>query len=108
MLFTDRKDLADKADQWMEEKHIAKTSLGVISYLDTMGWLKSDNKNDDLIKRQDVIDLVKNSYYNLDISIEDTWAIVADVEKLPSEQFQPEQLTCDGCKWEKERSRPLL
>jgi len=48
---------------------------------------------DDLISRQSVIDLVKNSYYNLDISIEDTWAIVADVEKLPSEQLtstQPE------------------
>ena len=59
MLFTDRKDLADKADQWMEEKHVGKTSLGVISYLDIMGLLKSDNKNDDLIKRQDVIDLLE-------------------------------------------------
>ena len=54
---------------------------------------------DDLISRQSVIDLVKNSYYNLDISIEDTWEIVADVEKLPSEQLtsaQPEQ-ECEKC-----------
>lgn len=38
----------------------------------------------DTIYRQDVIELVKNSYYNLAESIEDTWAMVADVERLPS------------------------
>lgn len=31
----------------------------------------------DLISRQDVIELAKNSYYNLAESIEDTWAMVA-------------------------------
>ena len=42
--------------------------------------------SDDTISRQDVIELVKNSYYDLAESIEDTWAMVADVEKLPSAQ----------------------
>ena len=40
----------------------------------------------DTISRQDVIELVKNSYYNLAESMDDTWAMVADVEKLPSAQ----------------------
>ena len=42
--------------------------------------------SNDTISRQDVIELVKNSYYDLAESIEDTWAMVADVEKLPSAQ----------------------
>lgn len=40
----------------------------------------------DTIYRQDVIELVKNSYYNLAESMEDTWAMVADVERLSSAQ----------------------
>ena len=40
----------------------------------------------DTIYRQDVIELVKNSYYNLAESIEDTWAMVQDVEQLPPAQ----------------------
>ena len=40
----------------------------------------------DLISRQDVIELVKDSYYNLAESMDDMWAMVADVEKLPSVQ----------------------
>ena len=36
-----------------------------------------------LIKRQDVIELIKNSYYDLANSEDDMWAMVADVEKLP-------------------------
>lgn len=44
----------------------------------------------DTIYRQDVIELVKNSYYNLAESI-DTWAMVADVEKLPSAQPEREK-----------------
>lgn len=49
--------------------------------------------DDDMISRQDVIELVKNSYYNLAESMNDTWAMIADVEHLPS--VQPE-LTDDG------------
>ena len=73
MFFKDRKELADKAEQWMEENHVAKTPLSVISYLEAMGWLKVDNnltkidnENDelsrsekpnmpDIISRQDAI-----------------------------------------------------
>ena len=57
----------------------------------------------DLIDRQDVIELVKNSYYDLAESMEDTWAMVADVEKLPS--AQPERIQnnvvhlCDSCQY---------
>ena len=40
----------------------------------------------DLINRQEVIELVKDSYYNLAESTDDMWAMVADVEKLPSVQ----------------------
>ena len=36
-----------------------------------------------LIKRQDVIELIKNSHYDLANSEDDMWAMVADVEKLP-------------------------
>ena len=42
--------------------------------------------SNDTISRQDVIELVKNSYYNLAESMEDTWAMVTDVERLPSAQ----------------------
>lgn len=41
---------------------------------------------DDLISRAEVIELIKDSYYNLAESMDDTWAMVADVEKLPSIQ----------------------
>lgn len=51
----------------------------------------------DTISRQDVIELVKNSYYNLAESMEDTWAMVADVERLPS--AQPELIRCEDCYW---------
>lgn len=51
----------------------------------------------DMISRQDVIELVKNSYYNLAESIEDTWAMVADVEKLPS--AQPEHKKMSNKEW---------
>ena len=37
----------------------------------------------ELIKRQDVIELIKNSYYDLANSEDDMWAMVADVERLP-------------------------
>ena len=40
----------------------------------------------DCISRQDVIELVKNSFYDLSSSMDDTWAMVADVERLPSVQ----------------------
>ena len=53
--------------------------------------------SNDTISRQDVIELVKNSYYDLAESIEDTWAMVADVEKLPS--AQPEIIRCKDCKY---------
>ena len=46
----------------------------------------------DLIYRQDAIELVKNSYYNLAESMEDTWAMVADVENLPP--AEPEIIRC--------------
>lgn len=38
----------------------------------------------DLISRQDVIELVKKSYYDLSDGEEDMWAMVHDVEQLPS------------------------
>lgn len=37
----------------------------------------------ELIKRKKVIELIKNSYYDLANSEDDMWAMVADVEKLP-------------------------
>lgn len=36
------------------------------------------------VRRSDVIELVKESDYNLAESIEDVWAMLEDVEKLPS------------------------
>lgn len=36
-----------------------------------------------LIKRQDVIELIKNSHYDLANSEDDMWSMVADAEKLP-------------------------
>lgn len=36
-----------------------------------------------LIKRTEVIELIKNSHYDLANSEDDMWAMVADVEKLP-------------------------
>lgn len=36
-----------------------------------------------LIKRKEVIELIKNSHYDLVNSEDDMWAMVADVEKLP-------------------------
>ena len=51
---------------------------------------------EDAVSRADVIELVKDSYYNLAESIEDTWAMVADVEKLPA--VQPQQIVrCKDC-----------
>lgn len=38
----------------------------------------------DLISREAVIELVKNSYYNLADEQEDVWAMVEDVEQIPS------------------------
>jgi hypothetical protein len=57
----------------------------------------------DLISRKDVIELVKNSYYDLAESIEDTWAMVADVEKLPSAEL--EIIHCRKCKFASGDSR---
>ena len=45
---------------------------------------------EDAVSRADVIELVKDSYYNLAEDIEDTWAMVADVEALPAVQPQTE------------------
>ena len=47
----------------------------------------------DLIRRSDVIELIKNSYYNLAESMEDTWAMIEDVERLPSVQASCKQVT---------------
>ena len=41
------------------------------------------NECEDAVSRTDVIELTKNSYYNLAESMEDTWAMVADIEQLP-------------------------
>lgn len=38
----------------------------------------------DLISRQDVINMIKESHYDLSDSEEDMWAMVADAEALPS------------------------
>lgn len=50
---------------------------------------------DDSVSRADVIELVKDSYYNLAESMEDTWAMVADVEALPA--VQPLVIHCTDC-----------
>lgn len=42
-----------------------------------------------LIKRQDVIELIKNSYYDLANNEDDMWAMIADVEKLPVIEAAP-------------------
>ena len=42
----------------------------------------------DLISRQAVIELVKNSYYNLAENMDDVWAMVKDVEQIPSTDRQ--------------------
>ena len=48
----------------------------------------------DLISRQDVIELVKKSYYDLSDGEEDMWAMVHDVESLPSApSAEAEQVT---------------
>lgn len=39
MLFKERKELADKAERWMEENHVAITPLSVISFLEAMNYL---------------------------------------------------------------------
>ena len=49
---------------------------------------------DDLIYRRAAIDLVKSRSYDLS-EREDEWAMVQDVEELPSAQ---PVLTCDGCR----------
>ena len=46
-------------------------------------------KCEDAVSRKDVIELIKNSYYNIADSMEDTWAMVEDAEKLPSVTPKP-------------------
>lgn len=53
---------------------------------------------EDAISRQAVIELVKNSYYDLCSSMEDTWAMVEDVERLPS--VNPQESILDKIKAE--------
>ena len=50
---------------------------------------------EDAVSRADVIELVQDSYYNLAESMEDTWAMVADVEALPP--VQPLVIHCTDC-----------
>ena len=56
-----------------------------------------------LIKRQDVIELIKNSHYDLANSEDDMWAMVADVEKLPVIETVPVHcvVRCKDCKFSK-------
>lgn len=51
---------------------------------------------DDLISRQAAIDLVKSRSYDLS-EREDEWALVQDVEELPS--AQPKITRCKECKY---------
>ena len=51
--------------------------------------------NTDLISRQAAVDLVKSRSYDLS-EREDEWAMVQDVEELPS--AQPEIIRCKDCK----------
>lgn len=39
-LFKDRKALAEEAERWLEENHVVKSPLSVISFLAAKGWLK--------------------------------------------------------------------
>lgn len=58
----------------------------------------------ELIKRQDVIELIKNSYYDLANSEDDMWAMVADIEKLPVIETVPVVhcvIRCKDCKFSK-------
>ena len=50
----------------------------------------------DMISRQAAIDLVKSRSYDLS-EREDEWAMVQDVEELPS--AQPEIIRCKECKY---------
>ena len=53
----------------------------------------------DLISRQAVIELVKNSYYNLAENMDDVWAMVKDVEQIPSaDRPTGEWIDADGNK----------
>jgi hypothetical protein len=49
----------------------------------------------ELIKRTEVIELIKNSHYDLANSEDDMWAMVADVEKLPVIDL----IRCKDCKF---------
>lgn len=49
----------------------------------------------ELIKRDYVIELIKNSYYDLANSEDDMWAMVADVEKLPVIEIEDNGLKSD-------------
>lgn len=44
ILFKERVELADEAEQWMEENHVAKTPLSVITYLEAKGRLRGKNE----------------------------------------------------------------
>lgn len=95
MFFKDRKEIADKAEQWMQENHVAKTPLSVISYLEAMGWLKLDNnstkvdkENVDIISRQDAIDAVENCEHGEELFV---------IKSLLS--AQPEIIRCKDCRW---------
>lgn len=49
----------------------------------------------ELIKRDYVIELIKNSYYDLANSEDDMWSMVADVEKLPVIEIEDNGLKSD-------------
>ena len=57
--------------------------------------LEKENKASKLIKRQDVIELIENSHYDLANSEDDMWAMVADVEKLPVIETESNGLKSD-------------
>lgn len=41
------------------------------------------------ISKDAVIRLIKESYYNLEENMEDVWAMVSDVERIPTEDVVP-------------------
>ena len=92
MFFKDRKELADKAEQWMEENHVAKTPLSVISYLEATGWLTdelscSEKPNmSDTIYRQDALDEIQRFYGYLDEDMINR--IHIGLNRLPSAQSE--------------------
>lgn len=66
--------------------HYEQALYEIRDMLQSLDGKDTNVPSNDTISRQDVIELVKNSYYNLAESMEDTWAMVADVERLSSAQ----------------------